>query len=403
LLWFGVAGGIVWIGWTWWSVRQFRAAMTLVDSEMATGRFGAAARDLEQVLAGNPSAGEAAYALGMCEQKRGRNLEADQAWARVAPGSRFLHRAVLARLQLFHDTGRLAMAERLIVDAARDPRNDRTALMVLLVPVYSEIGRSREAAWLIEDRWNDLYHKGEATPDESIKLVRLHIELTWAPPVVENLRPYLDQAGRLAPNDDRVWLGKASLALQTGQPDEAGRWLDACERLRPADRAVRRARLLWAMAANRPDVVQYVLNALPADEWERAPDELHRVNAWRFSRRGDAAAERQALERLITDSPADVMALDRLIELAEKDGRSDQAAELVRKKAEIARARARYQKLNDRTQPMRDAEELADLAEQLGRRFEAVVFLSLAIRQQEPASADLLGRFERLMSEPVRK
>ena len=33
---------------------------------------------------------------------------------------------------------------------------------------------------------------------------------------VENLRAYLDQASRLAPNDDRVWLGRASLALRTG-------------------------------------------------------------------------------------------------------------------------------------------------------------------------------------------
>ena len=138
---FFVAGGLAWIGWTWWTVRQFRAAMTRVDTEMGAGKFGAAARDLERILAGNPDSGEAAYVLGICEQARGRNEPAERAWARVAPGSAFLQRAVLARLRLFHDTGRLASAERLILDAAKDPRHDRTDLLVLLVPVFSETGR----------------------------------------------------------------------------------------------------------------------------------------------------------------------------------------------------------------------------------------------------------------------
>ena len=56
--------------------------------------------------------------------------------------------------------------------------------------------------------------------------------------------------------------------------------------------------------------------------------------------------------------------------------------------------RTRYWKLYERTQHFRDAEEMAQLAEQLGRMFEARVFLALAIRQ-EPERADLrrdLGR-----------
>ena len=72
----------------------------------------------------------------------GANQAAAEAWARVVPGSAFSHRAILARLRLFHDTGRLADAEQLIIDAAEDPRNDRTDLLVLLVPIYSQIGRS---------------------------------------------------------------------------------------------------------------------------------------------------------------------------------------------------------------------------------------------------------------------
>ncbi len=209
-----------------------RTAMAEIDSEMAAGRFGMAARNLEKLLAWRPGSGEAAYALGVCEQARGRYPAAELAWARVAPGSAFTHLAILARLRLCHDTGRLADAEKLVIDAAQDPRNDRTDLLVLLVPIFSQTGRSDEAAALIEARWEYLHETGEATQEQSVNLVRLHIELNGKAPAAEQLRAYLDHVGGLAPDDDRVWLGRANLAIQTGAHDEARRWLDACQRRR---------------------------------------------------------------------------------------------------------------------------------------------------------------------------
>jgi enediyne biosynthesis protein E4 len=374
---FFLTASLIWVGWTWWAVRRHRKAMTAIDSEMAAGRFGMAAHDLEKVLASQPSSEEAAYVLGICEQIRGRNQAADQAWARVAPGSSFFQRAVLARLRLFHDTGRLAAAEKLINDAAEDPRNDRTELLVLLVPIYSQIGRSDEAERLIEARWAHLHEKGEATPEQSIKLVRLHIELTWKASSVEKLRLYLDHLGQLAPDDDRVWLGRANLAIQTGAHDEAKRWLDACQRRRPDDVPLWRARLNWGIGTNRVDVVQDASRRLPAAE--STPAQVHRLNAWIHSRRGDIGAERRELERLIAVDPADLAALDRLVQLTGTDEQLARRAEFQSKKAEIERLCARYLKLYERTQHMRDAEEMAHLAELLGRRFEARVFLTLAI------------------------
>ena len=50
--------------------------------------------------------------------------------------------------------------------------------------------------------------------------------------------------------------------------------------------------------------------------------------------------------------------------------------------------RARYQKLNERKQPIRDAQEMARLAGQLGREFEARAFLTIAIAE-DPDRADL--------------
>jgi enediyne biosynthesis protein E4 len=315
-----LTGGLIWGGWAWWAVGRYSSAMAAVDPAMAAGRFGMAARDLNQLLAWKPDSDEAAYVLGICEQARGRNQAAEQAWARVAPGSAFSHRAILACLRLFHDTGRLAAAEKLVIDAAEDPRNDRTDLLVLLVPIYSQVGRSDEAERLIEARWEHLNETGEATPEQSIKLVRLHIELTWKAPSLDNLRIYLDQVGRLAADDDRVWLGRANLAIQTGAHDEAKRWLDACQRRRPDDVPVWRAWLNWGIATNRMDVVQQAVKHLPA--LEATPAQLHRLEAWLSSKRGDIESERRELERLIAEDPADLTALDRLAQFADSGRRA---------------------------------------------------------------------------------
>ena len=49
------------------------------------------------------------------------------------------------------------------------------------------------------------------------------------------------------------------------------------------------------------------------------------------------------------------------------------------KKTAVQKLQARYDKLYRRNQPSRDAAEMAHLAEQLGRRFEAEVFLTFAV------------------------
>ena len=70
-----------------------------------------------------------------------------------------------------------------------------------------------------------------------------------------------------------------------------------------------------------------------------------------------------------------------------KTGSRPEPPSFFRKKAEIDRLRARYEKLHERKQPIRDAVEMARLAEQLGREFEARVFLTLAI-SEDPERED---------------
>ncbi len=333
------------------------------------------------------------YLLGSCELARGRRAAAGEAWARVVPGSQFSERAIRGRMRLLNESGEFAAAERLIKDAAKDPRHDRTALLVLLVPMYSQLGRIDEAERLIEDRWEHLNARGEGALEPAIKLLRQHIDPSWKTIPIENLRALLDQAARLAPQDDRLWLGRANLAILTGDYDEAGRWLDQCKRSRPDDVPTWRARLSWGLATDRLDVVQESATHLPLEEM--TPPQLHRLRVWIASKRGELETERRELESLLAADPANPTAAERLARIAEKDGKPAQAAEFRRKKAEIDRVKTRYQRLYDRNQPSRDAVEMAELAERLGRGFEARGFLTLAI-SDDHSRHDLRNVLERL-------
>ena len=139
----GLAGG----GRAWWTERRYRGAMAEIEAEILAARFGLASRKLETLLAWKPdSDGALVFLLGCCEQSRARNKAADEAWSRVPPGSAYSERAISARMRLLLDSGRLAAAEQLVVNAARDPRNVGTALLCLLVPTYQMQGRIDEAA-----------------------------------------------------------------------------------------------------------------------------------------------------------------------------------------------------------------------------------------------------------------
>jgi enediyne biosynthesis protein E4 len=382
-------GALVWGGWSWWADRRFRDEITAIELEMANGRFAIAARDLIVLLEREPDAGEAAFLLGRCEQERGRTLAAGQAFARIAPGSAYAHKAILARMRLAHDKGQFAAAEQLINEVADDPRSDRAHVRALLVPIYSQLGRLDEAQRLLEDWWEHLNEMGEGASEPAIDQVRMHIELALRPNPVEDVRTYLDQASKLAPDDDRVWLGRANLAVRTGEYDAANRLLDACLSRRPEDVPVWWARLNWGIATNKTDKVEEAMKHIPAALASLA--QIHRLSAWLCAQRGDVAGERQQLEALVAANPDDLAALNQLIQLAVQHGQPALAVDFGRKKEEIERLRARYQKLFDRNQPNRDAEEMSELADQLGRTFEARGFLTIEIAE-DPARDDLRSR-----------
>jgi tetratricopeptide (TPR) repeat protein len=372
-----LAAGLIGGGWKLWELRRYRRAIAEIKREIQAGRNGHAVRKLVMLSAWKPDSDEAAYLLGVCEKARGQALAAYQAWERVSPASSFGAQAIRGRMELLIERGRLTDAERLIIEATADPRFDGSEVRLFLGLVYSLQGRVDEGKRLIEICWDRLNEAGEGASDRAILMVRLHIQLWRETPSVEEVRSFLDQVARSAPADDRGWLGKAKLAIRVGRYDEAAKWLEACLKERTDDLSVWRTRLDWALATHRLADVRQALSHLPVKGSTRA--HVQRLTAWLAAYRGDLDSERQALECLIAINPCDFDALDRLVAIAQKEGKADRAQELRSQKTEGDRLLARYDKLYKRNQTIRDAAEMASLAEQLGQLFEAKVLQTIAI------------------------
>jgi thioredoxin-like negative regulator of GroEL len=389
-----VVAGLLWGGWRWSEVRHRRQMMARFEEEMAKGFHTLAAKHLVEFLARNPGSDEAALLLGTCEKARGRPQAAAEAWARVPPSSALAFPALEQRMALLVQEGRLTEAEQFIARTPAGPRFTASELNLLLGPIYCREGRADEAMKLIEAQWRHHNDAGQAASEIAINQLRLYLEIRSEPVSVESIRAVLDQAGRLAPNDDSIWLWKAKLAIRTESYDEAARLLDLCLERRPEDVGVWRGRLDWAVATIHVGAAREALKHLPAAESNSA--QIEKLAAWFAAQRGDDEAERSSLQSLIAADPTDFAALERLIELLVKTGQPDLAAALRRRKDEIERVQARYWKLFTRRQTRRDAPEMARLAEQLGFRFEARAFLTIALAAA-PGDAGLRRDLDRLV------
>ena len=233
---------------------------------------------------------------------------------------------------------------------------------------------------------------GEGALEPAIKLVRQHVDLTLKDTPVETDRTFSTVAPNSLPDDHRVWLGLANLAIRTGPSKRPTHWLDLCRRARPEDVPVWRADLHWGMAANRIDAVQQALRICRS--MSRPPADLYWPNAWLAA---NAVMSQETPRTGTFGRSRPVSRRPASTGLASWLKRSGQAAQRPSSAAKRPRSigGARYLKLHDRKQPIRDAVELARLAEQLGRRFEARVFLSIAI-SEDPDCADLRRELDRL-------
>ena len=115
-------------------------------------------------------------------------------------------------------------------------------------------GRNDEVEALVEANWRQMSQPDWPRPDDATETIRDYIETKTGAVAVEEMTAVLTHAGKQAPDDDRVWLGRANLAVRAGHWDEAASWLEACLRRRPDDHAVWNSQLNWAWENDRVDL-----------------------------------------------------------------------------------------------------------------------------------------------------
>ena len=229
--------------------------------------------------------------------------------------------------------------------------------------LYRREGRMDDVRRVLRASW---CRSPGRSPDPSSVLKELWL-LDHSPMPVEAWEQRaLDQAD---PEDDRVWLGRANLAILTGRFAEAAGWLDRALARRPRDPAVWRAKLALARGVGDVSGVSEAAAHLPAESL--GPGALSSLRAWMAGRLGRADDERRELAALIAEEPGNAPALERMAVLAVEAGQSREAEGFRRRKAEIDRTQDRLRKLLLDANPSPHAEELARLCRTKGRDFDA--------------------------------
>jgi tetratricopeptide (TPR) repeat protein len=382
----GLAAIVLWVAGDQWLQGELKR----IEREIQAGQVGSARSRLSRLSALRLGGVEAQYWRGACEEAEGRVDAALATWAAIPHDSSRYANASLRRARLAMGQGRFAEVEEALAPT-RFPRSSQAFVMreSLWQQVDLFTGQFDSLKKRIEGEWDDAGNPAE--------ILRKHylVDNPRSFPV-DALRSRLDEAGRLAPDDDRVWLGKAHLAIRIARFADADSWLRRCLQERPKDPVVWRARLEWAMATDRLTEAVESLRHLPADRL--APEQQLATRAWMAARLGDTRAEQDALTRWVARVPGELNAFGRLITLMARSGSPREVAELRHRKARLDRASDDYRgALADRI-PTGGFAELGRLAEELGRWFEARGWWTLALRQsggtEEPGAA--LGRIDQI-------
>jgi enediyne biosynthesis protein E4 len=375
--------GIVGYG---WSQSELRRA----EQEIKAGQVGTGRARLTRLSKLGLGGVESDYWLGICAETEGRVDAALAKWAGIPVGSSWYVNATLRRAHLALEQGRFAVVEEALEHASfprGSPASKIREQQLQQIDLFT--GRFDDLRHRIHDEWAGAGHKAEVLSKHWL------VDNTRSFPV-DALRSRLDEAGRTAPDDDRVWLGRANLAIRTAQFAEADAWLKQCLARRPEDPAVWQARLGWATASDRLAEAVEAMRHLPALRLE--PEQLLVVRAWLAARLGDEGAERATLTRLLERVPGDAKAVARLIELTVRAGQTERASQLRRLKAELDRATDDYRMALSERIPTGQFDELGRLAETLGRWFEARGWWTLAGRDSARAveARAALARLDRI-------
>ncbi len=393
----GIAVVLLALSWTlfarlesWSKLGELR----LAQQEITRGQLGAAHRRLT-ALSARPGAlgGAADYWLAVCEALSNRPDAALRAFARLPTEYPFEPVGAYHEAKANLTQGKLGPAERRLERALARGGPGLDQVRDLLGHIYQ-----------IEVRFDDvkvLLRASLADANDPIRVLKdlSNFELDRLP--YNGLQAALEKAGQLAPEDDRVWLGKGRLAIEAGRWDEAREWLRRCGCGR-ADAPVLMAWIELARGSGRPDEALDAARRLGPGQLDFG--QRFALLAWLHEQGGDTRAESSTLEQWLRFDPLATRALERLAELYQRAGQSDRVAELRRRKAEVERALEAYRVLLWRDEPIRGAAEryeLARRAEAAGRRPEARVLYTwaLAAAPDRLPVREALARLDRVDAE----
>lgn len=389
------------------AARRLRAELAAARREIDSGLFALASRRLNGLAAEWPGEAEVVYHLGRCASGRGDAAAALGFWSRITPDARWGAAAALAFAREAIPQGRLAAAERTLRevvgrggggdDAGADA--ERSEIRRMLETLLAQQGRLGEARDVIESLWRADETVHEENWADCLSMLREHMGLDLEILPVEWNLEWLAAGEAKAGEDDRRILALARAHAATGAGDFDRAWVELkwCRERWPDDPIVWKAWLDTAVAAGRPDLASQALGYVPASSVDEG--ETLALRAWFAGHRGDLPAEREALERLTAVDPGETAALTRLAEIVQQAGKGDAAATLRNRKAEVDAARDRYLTLYREGNLADHLEELARIAERLGRTFEARGFWKL-LSVRQPRNADCLAALARLRPRP---
>ena len=380
------AGLVAWLAALAAGERHLRTELREAKRELAKQRNDQAKERLIQLARRWPGRGDVEYWLGISEMAADNTDAAFEAWSRIPAKAPEAALAALASGRLAMDKFRFSVAERWLERAILEAGETGEEARWLLGRLHWLTGRH-------DDYRRYLRQEIERGRDQAANL-----RLLWTTDhegyPVEGMRREVDQANQAAPEDDRVWLALADLATRTGRFEEAAEYLARCEQARPDDPAVWLAVLESGRAADRPDEVMRAARHLPGSAVSRSL--VLALRASMAARRGERHVEREALEALVSLDPTDTAAIDRLAALAAQDGEQDRARELRDRKAMINAATERFRGLISQPDLSIHAVELARNAEQIGRRFDARAWWTLAARRNPSAEQEAAAALARL-------
>ncbi|QEH35153.1 FG-GAP repeat protein [Aquisphaera giovannonii] len=381
----GLLGAIAYVGGRGWFDSQLAAA----EADLLSGRPDEAAGRLGRLARFAPRDPDVLFFSGVAAEARKDAAAARAAWEAVPRGSSRWADACARRAQLALAEGRLAEVEDIATHAEIPAAH----------PAAESIESSLVQAYLFTVRYDDIAaikrRQWERTgKPEPLRLLWLLGETKSFALSATEAR--LEAAGKLAPDDDRVWLGKANLATRANRKDEADGWIKKCLDRRPDDPAAWRARLDWAIAFDEPAAAAEAARHMPADSL--TPARVLALRAWLAARRKDDALERRALEELHDREPGNPAVLTRLADLAARAGQPDLVARYREEKRAMDRINDEYRLLLTEDPFFRSAASTRESAENtelilarsataLGRWFEARGYWQL-VRRRSPSSKE---------------